>query len=162
MTATWKYTEPDQDNVCFTDFKVYADDKCATTASATLLKGLADVKVKNCGADDADKVMLLACGETKLSIVEGANYGATCDEAKTASADAAKLTDITVKAADGKVTCAVATLKDGTKAYISYTGSGWKKAEASEGSNDTSNTTDGLYLTAAFATGALAIAATQF
>ena len=161
MTATWKYTEPDQNNVCFTDFKVYADDKCATTASTTLLKGLAAVKVKTC-ADDADKVLLLACGETKLSIVEGANYGATCNDATDASADAAKLTDITVKAVDGKVTCAEATLADGTKAYISYTGSGWKKAEASEGSDDTSNTTDGLYLTAAFATSALAIAATQF
>lgn len=107
------------------------------------MKGLAAVKVKNCGADDADKVMLLACGETKLSIVEGTNYGATCNDAKDASAEAAKLTDITVKAVDGKVACALATLKDDTKAYISYTGSGWKKTEAGEGSSDTSNTTDG-------------------
>lgn len=141
MAEEWKYTQPDQDNVCFTDFKVYSDVKCET-ASDTLLKGLADVKVKKC-ADDADKVMLFACGETKLSIVEGANYGATCADAGDASADATKLTDITVKAVDGKVACALATLKDGTNAYISYTGSGWKKAEAGEGSSNTSNTTGG-------------------
>ena len=81
-TYEWKYTEPDQDNVCYTDFKAYSDDQCANE-SDTLLKGAADLLVKKC--DAANKVLLLKCGEEKLDFIEGSPFGANCNDAKISS-----------------------------------------------------------------------------
>ena len=160
MTKTWKYTEPDQNNACYTEFKVFSDDKCAT-ADAAKLKGAADLKVKKC--DETNKVLLLKCGETELQYVEGANFGADCNAATDASADAAKLTKVTVAAKDGKVPCTKVTLKDPSVAYITYTGSGWASKDAGAGnSTNATNATGAKSLAAASAAAAIALAAMQF
>ena len=158
MTKTWKYTEPDQDNACYTEFKVFTDDKC-TTEDAVKLKGAGALKVKEC--DATNKLLLLKCGETELQYVGGPDFGASCDDAKTASADTAKLTKVTVAAKDGKVPCTKVTLKDAGVAYISYTGSGWAATDAGNSTN-TTNATGAKSLAAASAAAAIALAAMQF
>lgn len=157
-TKAWTYTAPKDGEVCYKDLKHYAAADCAdaaTDAASATAEGKLG-KAVMLGTDHVVK----ACAEDKITLwpVTAATAGSPTDTEVTTALEQAEAdvtavelaVDKTAAAKDGKIPCqAVGT------ASVTFTAGGW--AAPSDDTDSGAKT-----LAAAFAAGALAVAATQF
>merc|ERR1719465_15931 len=141
MTTDWKYTEP-SDKACWTGLKTFTDDKCATA------EGTATVDATGTVEKLSKTWYVVSCADKKMTVYK---------TDKTTDADA-KAVEFAVTKGSADVAC-TAWPKGATDLYATWTASGYA---ADANSSNSTNASGAKTLAAAFAAGALAVAATQF
>jgi len=134
------------DKACYADLKNYSDDACTTDQAADFAKA-----IDAAGTNEAfgTKSMVKSCEDKKIVVTLGA------DETAAKAADAEAIT-ITFTQDKGVVGCTAA----GTGNYVKFTAKAY--SAPADGDADGETATGAMHLGAAFAAGALTIAATQF
>ena len=164
MPEQYQWVHPMPGKPCFTEMKLYDDDKCTK-----LLAKIPDMAAQDC--DKSQSIFLAGCSENMLEMVVGrTNFGETCEQAAESSLDFTKLTKIQVRdGKSGKYTKCTAVDYAGYLVHVTFKHNGWEKvpegAKQTRGGmmkpSDYTITSSSNSLTSAIATASLAIVATQ-
>ena len=149
--VAWTYTEP-KDKACWTGLKEFTDKDCKTA------QGTATIGATGTAAKLSTKWYVVSC---KAGEITGFKVDAADDDTK-AKAEYDAATDKAVKIAytpDKGGAAVPCTEWDKGAAWATFTASGYA---APANSSNSTNASGAKTLAAAFAAGALAVAATQF